>query len=151
MIQSPKIIHLIPSQDLPPKHAIVDSFSPVDPSISPSHHSSTPQDPFIPPSLSHFSLPNQDQNIPCTTHLTISTPSHELASIDPPLHANVPSTPSTNTPPCQDQLTPSHGPIPSTPLYDSIPSHDPLILPHDPLLSQDQSTPLFAFHDPTPS
>ena len=86
MIQSPKIIHPIPSQDLPPKNAIMDSFSPVDPCISPSHYSLIPQDPFVLLNPSHDPLPNQDKDIPCTMHVNDYIPSQELASIDPPLH-----------------------------------------------------------------
>ena len=100
--QSPRVIPPIPSHDLPPKNDIKNSSSPLDLSISPSNHSAIPQDPFIPPSPSHDPLPNQDQGIPCTTD---STPSHELASVDPPFHAKVPSTPSPNIPPCQDQIS----------------------------------------------
>ena len=104
--QSPKVTPPIPSHDLPPKHDVTDSSSPLDLSTSPSHCSTISQDLSIPPTPSHESLPNQDQDIPCTTHLTDSIPSHKLASLDPPLHEEVPSTPSTNTHPCQDQITP---------------------------------------------
>ena len=149
MIQSPKVIHPIPSPYLPPKHDIVDSSSPLDPSISSSHHSPIPQDPFIPLSPYHDPLPHQDQDISSTTHIPPSTPSHTLASVDPPLHANIPSTPSTHIPPCQDQITPSHDSIPSTPLYDSSPSHHPRIPLHDPLVSQDQNTPSFSSRNPS--
>lgn len=127
----------------------MDSSSPLDPINFPSHNFLILQDIFIPFNSCHDPLPNQDQDIPSTTSIIDSLPSQELTSTNPSLvHIDVPSTKSTNNPPCQDKNTPYHGSIPSTPLY------NPIILsipPHNPLRSQDKITPSFVFHEHNPS
>lgn len=59
VIQSPKVIHPMSSQEIIPKHAIMDSSSPLDPSNSPSHNSLIPQNSFLPLNPSHDPIRNQ--------------------------------------------------------------------------------------------